>query len=57
MASGVDGDNEECIETWRLTGRDGNSIQCMMQYIILVFCSYKVHDFYTTFQMLPGDGI
>jgi hypothetical protein len=28
MASGADGDNEERVETQRLTGRDCNSIRC-----------------------------
>jgi hypothetical protein len=33
MASEVDGDDEECIETWRLIGRDCNSIQCNSMFL------------------------
>jgi hypothetical protein len=29
-ASGADGDDEECVEAQRLTGRDCNSIQCII---------------------------
>jgi hypothetical protein len=51
-ASGADRDNEEHVETWRLTRRDYNPIQVINS--IQCFCSYKVHNFYTTFQMPPG---
>jgi hypothetical protein len=59
-ASGVDRDDEEHVETQRLTGRDCGSIQCMIQCMIInsvFFCSYKVHNFYTTSQMPSGDGL
>jgi hypothetical protein len=56
MASRVDGDVEECIETWRLTGTQSDVIQYNpIQFNILY--RYKVHDFYTNFQMPSGDGL
>jgi hypothetical protein len=50
-ASGADGDNDERVETQRLTGRDCNSIQCNS---IQCFCSYKVHNFILLFRCHPG---
>jgi hypothetical protein len=50
-ASGADGDDEEHVETQRLTGTQSdviqyNSIQC--------FCSYKVDDFILLFRCHLG---
>jgi hypothetical protein len=47
-ASGADRDDEECIETQRLTGRDCNSIQCNSMYDLMFFVVTK----YTTFILL-----
>jgi hypothetical protein len=47
MASGADGDNEERVETRRLTGTQSDGIQ---YNTIQCFCSYKVHDFILLFR-------
>jgi hypothetical protein len=54
-ASGADRDDDRCIEAWRLTITQSDMIlsRCLM---FQCFCSYKVHDFYTTFQMPSGGG-
>jgi hypothetical protein len=44
----MDRDDEECVETQRLTGTQSDVIQFNP---IQCFCGYKVHNFYTTFQM------
>jgi hypothetical protein len=50
-ASGADRDDEECIETQRLTGTQSDMIQYNP---IQCFCSYKVHDFILLFRCHPG---
>jgi hypothetical protein len=50
-ASEVDGDDEEHVETQRLTGTQSDVIQYNP---IQCFCSYKVHDFILLFRCHPG---
>jgi hypothetical protein len=51
MASGADGDDEERVETRRLTGTQSDVIQYNP---IQCFCSYKVHDFILLFRCHLG---
>jgi hypothetical protein len=51
-ASGVDGDDDECVETLRLTGRDGNQCNPIFQFNVFVVTKYTT--FILLFRCHPG---